>query len=69
MVASTPADIRSARLAGTRAISYARDTATRQRLAAAGAEAATDSITDLAGSACCAAKRRQFARRQPIVRW
>ena len=69
VVASTPADIRSARLAGACAIGYARDPATRQRLTAAGAEAATDSITDLAGSACCAAKRRQFARRQPIVRW
>lgn len=63
VVASAPADIRSARLAGARAIGYARDAVTRQRLTAAGAEAATDSITQLADSAYCAAKRRQFARR------
>jgi len=69
VVASTPADIRSARLAGARAIGYARDPATCQRLTAAGAEAATDSITELAGSACSAAVRRRFARRQAIARW
>ena len=55
VVASTPADIRSARLAGARAIGYARDPATRQRLTDAGAEAATDSIVALAGSAYLAA--------------
>ena len=68
VVASTPADIRSARLAGARAIGYARDPATRQRLTAVGAEAATDGITELAGSACCAAKRRRSARRPAIAR-
>lgn len=51
VVASTPADIRSARLAGARAIGYARDHATLRLLTAAGAEAVTFSITELAGSA------------------
>jgi hypothetical protein len=69
VVASTPADIRSARLAGARAIGYARDPATRLRLTAAGAEEATDSITGLADSACCAAKRPRSARRPAIARW
>ena len=69
VVASTPADIRSARLAGARAIGYARDPATRQRLTAAGAEAATTSITELAGSAYLAAGCRRAARRQGIARW
>jgi beta-phosphoglucomutase-like phosphatase (HAD superfamily) len=68
VVASTPADIRSARLAGARAIGYARHPATRQRLTAAGAEAATDSITELAGSAYRTAIRRRAARRQAIAR-
>ena len=61
VVASTPADIRSARLAGARAIGYACDPATRQHLTAAGAEAATASSTELAGSAylaVTAARRR-----------
>jgi beta-phosphoglucomutase-like phosphatase (HAD superfamily) len=51
VVASTPADIRSARLAGARTIGYARDHATLRLLTAAGAEAVTFSITELAGSA------------------
>lgn len=55
VVASTPAEIRSARLAGARAIGYACDPATRQRLTAAGAEAATASIAGLASSAYLAA--------------
>jgi beta-phosphoglucomutase-like phosphatase (HAD superfamily) len=55
VVASTPADIRSARLAGARAIGYACGPAARQRLTAAGAEAATASINELAGSAHLAA--------------
>jgi beta-phosphoglucomutase-like phosphatase (HAD superfamily) len=59
VVASTPAGIRGARLAGARAIGYARDAATLQRLTAAGAEAVTASITELAGSAYRAAARRR----------
>jgi hypothetical protein len=55
VVASTPADIHSARLAGARAIGYARDRATRRRLTDAGAEAATDYMVALAGSAHLAA--------------
>ena len=71
VVASTPADIRSARLAGARAIGYACDPATRQRLTAAGAEAATPSITELAGSAYLAAvtaARRRAGGRQAAAR-
>jgi phosphoglycolate phosphatase len=62
VVASTAADIHSARLAGARAIGYARDPATRQRLTAAGAAAAIASITDLADIAYCAATLRRAAR-------
>ena len=69
VVASAPADIRSARLAGARAVGYARDPAARQRLTAAGAEAATASITGLAGSAYLASARRRAARQQAIARW
>ncbi len=69
VVASTPADIRSARLAGARTIGYARDPATRQRLTDAGAEAATDGITELAGRAYLAAAiRRRAARQQATAR-
>ena len=63
VVASTPADIRSARLAGARAIGYACDPATRQCLTAAGAEAATDCINLITVSAYLAAARRRAARR------
>ena len=63
VVASSPADIRSARLAGARVIGYARDPATRQHLTAAGAEAATADINELAVSAYLAAVRRRSARR------
>jgi beta-phosphoglucomutase-like phosphatase (HAD superfamily) len=71
VVASTPADIRSARLAGARAIGYARDPATRQRLTDAGAEAATDYIVALAGNAylaaaVTAARRRVASGRQAV---
>jgi beta-phosphoglucomutase-like phosphatase (HAD superfamily) len=69
LVASTPADIRSARLAGARAIGYARDPATRQHLTAAGAEAAAARITELADRAYLAAIGRRFAPRQAIARW
>ena len=62
VVASTPADIRSARLAGARAVGYTRDPAIRQRLTAAGAEAATNYIAAIAGSAYLAAARRRAAR-------
>jgi phosphoglycolate phosphatase len=55
VVASTPAEIRGARLAGACAIGYACDPATRQRLTAAGAEAATASIAWLASMAYLAA--------------
>ena len=61
VVASTPADIRSARLAGARAIGYARDPATRQPLTAAGAEAATADIDKLAVSAYLTAVHRRSA--------
>lgn len=63
VVASTPADIHSAHLAGARAIGYARDPATRQHLAAAGAAAAIFSITELANIAYYAAGLRRAARR------
>lgn len=62
VVASTPADIHSARLAGARAVGYACDPAIRQRLTAAGAEAATDYIVAIAGSAYLSAARRRAAR-------
>jgi len=61
VVASTPADIRSARRAGARAIGYACDPAARQRLTAAGAEAVTADMTELAGSAYLAAAIRRRA--------
>jgi beta-phosphoglucomutase-like phosphatase (HAD superfamily) len=57
VVASTPADIRSARRAGARTIGYARDPAARQHLTAAGAEAATAHMTALAGSAYAGSRR------------
>ena len=63
VVASTPADIRSARLAGARAIGYACDPATRQRLTAAGAEAAIASINGLTGGARLAAALTAARRR------
>lgn len=62
VVASTPADIHSARLAGARAVGYACDPAIRQRLTDAGAEAATDYIVAIAGSAYLSAARRRAAR-------
>lgn len=52
VVASTPDDIRSGRQAGARVIGYARDPATLRLLTAAGAEAVTFSMTQLAGIAC-----------------
>jgi phosphoglycolate phosphatase len=73
VVASTPADIHSARLAGARAIGYACDPAARQRLTAAGAEAGTASIIELAGSAYIAAgliaRRRRAGGWQAAARW
>ncbi len=68
VVASIPAEIRSARLAGACAIGYARDPATRQRLTAAGAEAATACITELGGSAHLTAAQRRAAWRQATAR-
>jgi hypothetical protein len=62
VVASTPADIHSARLAGARAVGYACDPAIRQRLTDAGAEAATDYVVAIAGSAYLSAARRRAAR-------
>jgi phosphoglycolate phosphatase len=50
VIASTPADIESARLAGARSIGYARTPAARERLTAAGADATIASMYQLAGS-------------------
>lgn len=61
VVASTPADIHSARLAGARTVGCARDPAIRERLTAAGAEAATRDIVTIAGGAYLAAARRRAA--------
>jgi len=72
VVASTPGDIRGARLAGARAIGYACDPATRQRLIAADAEAVTACITELAGSvylaAAVTARRRRAGGWQAAAR-
>ena len=50
VVASTPADIESARLAGARSIGYAFTPAARERLTAAGADVTIASMNELAGS-------------------
>jgi beta-phosphoglucomutase-like phosphatase (HAD superfamily) len=69
VVASTPAEIHSAREAGAHAIGYAWEPATSQRLTAAGAEAVTVGITALAGSAYRTALRRRTARRRTGPTW
>jgi beta-phosphoglucomutase-like phosphatase (HAD superfamily) len=62
LVASTPADIHSARLAGAPAIGLAREPAAVQRLTAAGADAVADHMGMIAGSVYGAAQRRRFGR-------
>jgi hypothetical protein len=65
VVASTPHSIRAARQAGARAIGYARTAAATGQLTAAGADATTASMTELAGAAHLAEQRRQYDRRHP----
>ena len=65
VVASTPDSIRAARQAGARAIGYACTAAAGDQFTAAGAGASTDSMTELAGAAYLAEKRRWYDRRHP----
>ena len=64
VAASTPDGIRTARQAGARAIGYARTAAARDQLTAAGADASTASMTELAGAAYSTELRRRRGRRR-----